>query len=373
MCIRDRFDAWVMMLRSDTLVDRAEELIRQGNWAQGALRQTIEEHARVFDAMDDVYLRERAADVRDLGQRVLMHLQAAKPPAVTYPERTILVGEDVSAVQLAEVPKEHLGGIVSAKGSSSSHVAILARALGIPAVMGLTDLPVSRMEGREIILDGYLGRVYVSPPPAVRQEYERLEGEERALSTELDGLRSMPSETTDGFHLPLYLNTGLVSEMSLLGIEEAEGVGLYRTEFPFMVRDRFPGETVQMATYRKVLETFHPRPVVLRTLDIGGDKPVPYFPVQASSPFRGWRWVRISLDHPELFLTQLRARLRTVRSDPQHAVATTEVDDMIRFREFVGYCQQGTSPDVELRPGKYVGMVAQQDTGFLPAIIVGVG
>jgi phosphotransferase system enzyme I (PtsP) len=307
---RALFDAWVMMLRSDTLVDRTEELVRAGNWAPGALRQTIEEHARVFDAMDDTYLRERAADVRDLGRRILMHLQAGKPGVASYPDRTVLAGEDVSAIQLAEVPQERLAGIVSATGSVSSHVAILARALGIPAVMGVTDLPVSRMEGREVVLDGYRGRVYVSPPPSVRSEYERLAEEERVLSTELDGLRSQPSETIDGFHLPLFLNTGLVSEMSLLGIEEAEGVGLYRTEFPFMVRDRFPGETVQMANYRKVLETFHPRPVVLRTLDIGGDKPLPYFPVNESNPFLGWRGVRISLDHPEIFLTQVRAMLR---------------------------------------------------------------
>lgn len=307
---RALFDVWIMMLRSDTLVDRVAELVGEGNWAPGALRQTIEEHARVFDAMDDIYLRERAADVRDLGRRILMHMQTDKPRITHYADRTILVGEEIGAVQLAEVPPEKLAGVISTTGSSSSHVAILARAMGIPAVMGVVDLPVSRMEGREVILDGYRGRVYVSPPPAVLEEYERLAEEEQALTDELNGLRNQPSDTTDGFHMPLYLNTGLVSEMSLLGIEEAEGVGLYRTEFPFMVRDRFPGETVQMANYRRVLETFHPRPVVLRTLDIGGDKPLPYFPVEESNPFLGWRGVRISLDHPEIFLTQVRAMLR---------------------------------------------------------------
>jgi len=307
---RALFDAWLLMLRSDTLIDGAEALIRGGSWAPGALRQTIQDHARVFDAMDDVYLRERASDVRDLGRRILMHLQTETPRVVSYPARTVLVGEDVSAVQLVEVPRDCLVGVVSATGSSSSHVAILARAMGIPAAMGVTDLPVSRMEGREVILDGYRGRIYVSPPPSVRDEYERLAEEERALTSELESLRALPSETTDGFHVPLLLNTGLVSEMSLLGVEEAEGVGLYRTEFPFMVRDRFPGETVQMANYRHVLETFQPRPVILRTLDIGGDKPLPYFPMEESNPFLGWRGVRVSVDHPEIFLTQVRAMLR---------------------------------------------------------------
>ena len=307
---RALFDALLLMLGSDTLVTRTIALIEQGNWAPGALRQTIQEHAKVFDAMEDVYLRERASDIRDLGRRILMHLQRDTPRAVEYPARTILVGEEVTAMQLAEVPKERLAGIVSASGSSSSHVAIFARAIGLPAVMGITGLPVGRVERLEAIIDGYRGRVYASPEPAVRAEYERLAREEQALSRELEHLRGLPAETTDGVRVPLYLNTGLVNEMLTLGTEEAEGIGLYRTEMPFMVRDRFPGESVQVANYRNVIKTFAPRPVILRTLDIGGDKPLPYFPVSESNPFLGWRGVRISLSHPEIFLTQVRAMLR---------------------------------------------------------------
>jgi len=307
---RALFDALLLMLGSDTLVTRTIALIEQGEWAPGALRRTIDEHARVFDAMEDVYLRERASDIRDLGRRILMHVQTDAPRVVEYPPRTILVGEEVSAMQLAEVPKERLAGIVSASGSSSSHVAIFARAIGVPAVMGVTELPVARAEGLEAIIDGYRGRVYVSPAPPVRQEYERLAREEAALSRELEHLRGLPAETTDGVRVPLHLNTGLVNEMLTIGVEEAEGIGLYRTEMPFMVRDRFPGESVQVANYRNVIKTFAPRPVTLRTLDIGGDKPLPYFPVSESNPFLGWRGARISLSHPEIFLTQVRAMLR---------------------------------------------------------------
>lgn len=305
------FDAWIMMLSEEALLERALSLIdEESNWAPGALRQTIEEHARVFDAMDDPYLRERAADIRDLGRRVLLHLLEGAPASVTYPQQTILVGDEVSAMQLAEVPQERLVGVISAKGSSSSHVAILARALGVPAVMGITDLPATQLEGKNLIVDGYQGRIYISPQQAVIDEYQRLANEERALGEELMGLSGMPAESLDGFHIPLYLNTGLLAEMSLFGVKEAEGIGLYRTEFPFMIRDRFPGEDSQYTNYRKVLETFAPRPVVLRTLDIGGDKPLPYFPVEESNPFLGWRGVRISLDHPEIFLTQVRGMLR---------------------------------------------------------------
>ncbi|MEN8168212.1 MAG: phosphoenolpyruvate--protein phosphotransferase [Pseudomonadota bacterium] len=307
---RALFDAWLMMLGSDSLIDNTVARIHRGNWAAGALRQTIEEHAKVFDAMEDVYLQERASDVRDLGRRILMHLQREPSGPVAYPDNTILVGEEVSAIQLAEVPLERLAGIVSAKGAGFSHVAILAHAMGIPAVMGVSNLPVGRVDGRFLIGDGYRGRIYISPPSSVKQEYQRLADEDRELSEELQAVLALPSETTDGIEVPLFLNTGLISDMSSLGIDEAAGVGLYRTELPFMIRDRFPGETVQMANYRKVLETFAPRPVTIRTLDIGGDKPLPYFPITESNPFLGWRGIRISLDHPEIFLTQVRAMLR---------------------------------------------------------------
>jgi len=304
------FDALLLMLGGDTLVTQTVALIEQGQWAPGALRESIQAHAQVFEGMEDVYFRERASDVRDLGRRILMHLQSDSLHEVDYPPDTILVGEEVSAVQLAEVPKERLVGIVSATGSSSSHVAILARAMGVPAVMGVSDLPVSRIGDRELIIDGYRGRVYISPTASVRVEYERLAEEERELTAEAEGMRGLPAESTDGVAFPLFLNTGLVNETSNGNSEECAGIGLYRTELPFMVRDRFPAESVQVLNYRRVLEAFAPRPVILRTLDIGGDKPLPYFPVDEQNPFLGWRGVRISLAHPEIFLTQVRAMLR---------------------------------------------------------------
>ena len=304
------FDALLLMLGSDTLVTQTVELIGQGQWAPGALRQSIQAHAQVFESMEDVYLRERASDIRDLGRRILMHLQSDSPSHIDYPLDTILVGEEVSAVQLAEVPSARLVGVVSATGSSSSHVAILARAMGIPAVMGVTDLPVGRMENRELIIDGYRGRVYIAPSPSVRSEYERLAEEERELTAEAESLRGLPAESTDGVAFPLYLNTGLINDTNSTNNDDFAGIGLYRTELPFMVRDRFPAESVQVMNYRRVLDAFDPRPVILRTLDIGGDKPLPYFPVVEQNPFLGWRGVRISLAHPEIFLTQVRAMLR---------------------------------------------------------------
>lgn len=304
------FDAYVMMLGGDTLVQRTVERIRDGQWAPAALRETVRENARVFDEMEDAYLRERASDLRDIGRRILMCLQSASPEPVVLPERVILVGDDISATQLAEIPVERLAGIVSAKGSGSSHVAILARAMGVPAVMGVTDLPVGRMEGREVIVDGYVGRVYVQPSQQVREEFLRLAAEEQELSDELRNLVQQPAETPDGHKVPIYVNAGLISDAPPAVESGADGVGLYRTEVPFLIREHFPGEQEQYQVYRQMLGSFAPRPVTLRTLDVGGDKALPYFPVKEDNPFLGWRGIRITLDHPEIFLTQLRAMLR---------------------------------------------------------------
>lgn len=304
------FDALIMMLRSENLVDGTIDGIRAGNWAPGALRETIFEHVSAFEAMEDPYLRERASDVRDLGRRILEHLQRTSPVQRSWEPDTILVGEEISASQLAEVPVQYLVGVVSARGSSASHVAILARALGIPAVMGVDDLPVNRLEGQDMVVDGYQARLFVRPSRAIREEFRRLQAEEAALSQDLLDLIEKPSETPDGVHVPLYANTGLLTDITPSLRCGAEGVGLYRTEVPFMIRDRFPGEEEQRRVYRQVLEAFVPAPVTVRTLDVGGDKALPYFPVNEENPFLGWRGIRIALDHPEIFLTQLRAILR---------------------------------------------------------------
>lgn len=305
------FDAFALMLGSDDLIDGVVRRIHAGNWAPGALRETINENVRVFEDMEDPYLRERATDIRDLGRRILMRLQAEAPVQKRGPDgRIILVGEEIGAAHLAEVPTAQLAGVISARGSSSSHVAILARALGIPAVMGVAELPMGRLESQQLVLDGYRGQIYVRPTAAALVEFQRLEREEELLREGLQGLATLPAETPDGVRIPLYVNTGLLADISPSVRSGAEGVGLYRTEVPFLVRDRFPGEDEQANIYRQVLEGFSPRPVILRTLDIGGDKELPYFPVREDNPFLGWRGIRITLDHPEIFLTQLRAILR---------------------------------------------------------------
>jgi len=307
---RALFDVYLRMLDDHALGHEIRERIRSGSWAQGALRQVIDKHIHNFEMMDDHYLRERAADVRDLGRRVLSYLQQGEQAQVRYPQNTILISEELSPVMLGEVPQDALAGLVSVRGSSNSHVAILARALGVPTVMGAVDLPFHKLAGKKLIVDGNLGLVYSNPAQELLDYYAEALEEENLFSKGLEAIRDLPCETPDNYRIPLWVNTGLMTDTIRSLDRGAEGVGLYRTEVPFMVRDRFPSESEQEKIYRHQLEAFAPRPVTMRTLDIGGDKSLNYFPIKEDNPFLGWRGIRVTLDHPEIFLVQVRAMLK---------------------------------------------------------------
>lgn len=303
------FEVYERMLDDNALGGEIRAKVRQGNWAQGALREVVQKHVRAFEAMDDPYLRDRASDVKDLGLRLLAHLQKNDIPVANIPERAIIVGDDITPTVFVDVPRDRIAGIISKQGSSNSHMSIVARSLGIPTVVGVAEFPLSRAEGRDLIVDGYRGEVLVSPSIEVRKHFLSIMEEERLLSRELEEVADLPAVTPDGHFMNLYVNTGLMADVTLSLERGAEGVGLYRTEIPFMVRDRFPSELEQMEIYRQQLEAFAPKPVTMRTLDIGGDKALPYFPIKEDNPFLGWRGIRVTLDHPEIFLVQIRAML----------------------------------------------------------------
>lgn len=304
------FDAYILMLDSNTLIESTINKIQKGNWAAGALRETIAEHIQLFSEMDNPYLRERIEDIKDLGQCILNQMHGTSElPVNKLTADSIIVAEDISATLLAEIDKAGIAAIVLKKGSRTSHVAILARAMGIPTVVGVTELPVMQLDGCTLIVDGYSGKVYISPPETIQNEYARLIRQEQELTEELRVLIDKPATTLDGVTIPLYANAGLVAGIGPSKESGAEGIGLYRTEYPFMIRERFPGEEEQGAIYREVMQAFTPRQVVLRTLDIGGDKALSYFPIEEDNPFLGWRGIRVTLDHPEIFMIQLRAMM----------------------------------------------------------------
>ncbi|VVM99882.1 Phosphoenolpyruvate-dependent phosphotransferase system [Pseudomonas fluorescens] len=307
---RALFDVYLMMLDDASLGSEITTVIKTGQWAQGALRQVVTEHVNRFELMDDAYLRERASDVKDLGRRLLAYLQEERQQTLVYPDNTILISEELTPAMLGEVPEGKLVGLVSVLGSGNSHVAILARAMGIPTVMGLVDLPYSKVDGIQMIVDGYHGEVYTNPSDVLRKQFAEVVEEEKQLSLGLDALRDLPCVTLDGHRMPLWVNTGLLADVARAQKRGAEGVGLYRTEVPFMINQRFPSEKEQLAIYREQLSAFHPQPVTMRSLDIGGDKSLSYFPIKEDNPFLGWRGIRVTLDHPEIFLVQTRAMLK---------------------------------------------------------------
>ena len=304
------FGVYIELLDDDELFADALERIRAGDSAAAALRQTIAEHARVFEDMSDPYLRARAEDLRGLGRRVLLRLQSGGTEPRAYPERCVLAGEEVSIARIADVPMAQLAGIVCTRGSPYSHAAILARTLRIPAVMGLGNVPLDTLDGRRLLVDGTQGLVHVDPPPRVLANVERISAQQHASKDSLAALRELPAQTPDGKRVALHANVGLSTDLAGARDSGAEGIGLYRTEFSFMVRDSFPSEDEQFRVYREVLESFAPRPVTMRTLDVGGDKGLPYLPLQEDNAFLGWRGIRLTLDNPGIFLTQLRALLR---------------------------------------------------------------
>lgn len=306
----DIFEMYKQMLESPQLTEEIEEKIQAGWNAESALKLVIDNYVIQFEAIEDPYLRERATDIRDLGNRVLQHLQSDAIKYEKLPSEFVLLAEDVTATMLAEYQHKGLIAVVSISGSNNSHAAILARALGLPAVMGIETAALDVFDQKNAIVDGYSGEIFIEPNENLTREYLHLIDEEKALSAKVSKVADLPSVTLDGKSIELLLNAGLTSGFEHAVHSGAAGIGLYRTEIPFMNRSCFPSEQEQTVWYQDVLTAFPHQPVTMRTLDVGGDKSLPYFPIIEENPFLGWRGIRITLDHPEIFLLQVRAMLR---------------------------------------------------------------
>ncbi len=302
------FSVYSMLLDSRELIDAVEHGIRQGNWAPGALRATINEYAARFENMEDPYLRSRGEDVRNIGNKIYNKMSGESEP-VDQSQNLILTGKLVSITDIARYKREQLAGIVCQAGSSLSHTAVLANALGLSAVMG-TGQVKGMLQGTPAIIDGQQGQVILHPEEEILREYEALARREKNLIDELQELKELPAVTPDGQRVKLYANTGLMADISPGLQRGAEGVGLYRSEIPFMEHENFPTEEEQLGIYRHVLTAYAGKPVTIRTLDIGGDKALPYYRFSEGNPYLGWRGIRFTLDNHPIFMTQVRAMLR---------------------------------------------------------------
>ena len=303
------FDLYSHLLSDARLRRELFAEVDKGAVAEWAVKKIIEKFAEQFAALSDGYLNERAGDLRTLGQRLLFHLDDSIQGPNTWPARIILVADELSATTLAEVPQDRLAGVVVRDGAANSHAAIMVRALGIPTVMG-ADIQPSLLHGHTLIVDGYRGELLVDPEPVLLQEYQRLISEENELSRLAEDDLQRASELKSGERVKVMLNAGLSPEHEEKLGSFVDGIGLYRTEIPFMLQSGFPSEEEQVAQYQGMLQMFNSKPVTLRTLDIGADKQLPYMPISEENPCLGWRGIRITLDQPEIFLIQVRAMLR---------------------------------------------------------------
>ena len=304
------FEVYKQLLEQADIHQEVLKRINEGWLAESALKLVFEHYILQFEAIEDSYLKERASDIRDLGNRLLMNLQEHKQQKLNLPKAFILLAEDITASMLAEYQHKGLKGIVSLSGSANSHAAILARALEVPAIMGIANIPVTQFSQQQAIVDGYSGELFINPDEALTREYQYLISQERELTDKIQQDIHLPTITPDGRMIELQLNAGLSAGFECPENLESIGVGLYRTEIPFMERHYFPSEQEQTKLYKKILAAFPRKSVTMRTLDIGGDKSLPYFPITEDNPFLGWRGIRITLDHPEIFLVQVRAMIR---------------------------------------------------------------
>ncbi|MEZ2586834.1 phosphoenolpyruvate--protein phosphotransferase [Kluyvera intermedia] len=303
------FDLYSHLLSDASLRRELFAEVDKGAVAEWAVKKIVEKFAEQFAALSDGYLKERAGDLRTLGQRLLFHLDDTTTGANAWPERFILVADELSAATLAELPQDRLAGVVVRDGAANSHAAIMVRALGIPTVMG-ADIQPAILHGRQLVVDGYRGELLVDPEQILVKEYQRLISEENELSRLAEGDVERPAELKSGERVKVMLNAGLSPEHEQKLGRRIDGIGLYRTEIPFMLQSGFPSEEEQVAQYQGMLQMFNDKPVTLRTLDVGADKQLPYMPISEENPCLGWRGIRITLDQPEIFLVQVRAMLR---------------------------------------------------------------
>jgi len=309
----DIFKAHLLVLEDPELVDTVKEKIEQEKVnAESAVSDVAQVFIGLFEQMDDEYMRERAADIRDVTKRIVSHLLGisfAGPGELT--EEVIVVAEDLTPSDTAQLDRRFVKGFVTDIGGRTSHSAIMARSLEIPAVVGTSVITDVVEPATTIILDGYEGIVIIDPSPEELANYERKQAEYAGRRAELAKLVHDKTLTTDQHHVELAANIGSPDDLAGVLANGAEGVGLFRTEFLYMGREDFPTEEEQFLAYKQVLEQMGEKPVVIRTLDIGGDKQLSYLPMpEELNPFLGFRAIRLCLDNQELFRTQLRALLR---------------------------------------------------------------
>lgn len=307
------FEIHMMMLEDLDYNDSICNIIEtQSVNAEYAVAVTSDNFAEMFGTMDDAYMKERAADIRDISNRLIRNLQASGHDNALGDEKVIICADDLAPSETVLLDKEKVLAFVTAHGSSNSHTAILARNMNIPAVIGLGDAFLSEIkDGDSAIVDGFTGEIFISPDEETSVSLEKKQKEDEDKKKLLQELKGKENVTLDGKKINIYANIGSVDNIGAVLLNDAGGIGLFRSEFLYLESNDYPTEEQQFAAYKKVLESMAGKKVIIRTLDIGADKQVDYFNlVKEENPALGYRAIRICLTRPEIFKTQLRALYR---------------------------------------------------------------
>ncbi|WHY79153.1 phosphoenolpyruvate--protein phosphotransferase [Neobacillus sp. WH10] len=307
------FEAHLLVLSDPELNAPIENKIQSENVnAEFALKETADMFIMMFEQMDNEYMKERAADIRDVTKRVLAHLLGVELPNPSMiAEEVIIVAEDLTPSDTAQLNRNFVKGFTTNIGGRTSHSAIMARSMEIPAVVGTKTATEEITNGDLVIVDGLKGEVHINPTPELVKEYRKVHEDYEIQKAEWAKLVNEPTISNDGHHVELAANIGTPNDLKGVIENGGEGVGLYRTEFLYMGRDQLPSEEEQFESYKAVLERMEGKPVVVRTLDIGGDKELPYLDLpKEMNPFLGFRAIRLCLEEQGIFRTQLRALLR---------------------------------------------------------------
>jgi phosphoenolpyruvate-protein phosphotransferase (PTS system enzyme I) len=308
------FDAHLLVVEDRTLIDevlrKLETDLCNVEWI---FQKVATRYAETLNKIDDPYLRERALDIQDVTKRVIRNLQGKAPKTfLALSEPHILVAHNLTPSDTASINRANVLGIATDLGSRTSHTAILARSLNIPAVVGLHDITAKLETGQHVLLDGSEGLLIINPARQTIAHYTEIESRRAKVTAQLKELRTTRSTTRDGCHIVLSANIELPEDIDAVAANGAEGIGLYRTEFLYLNRSTLPTEHEQFETYRKVAERVRPDPLIIRTFDLGGDKLAPgtVDTTDELNPFLGWRAIRLCLENIDIFKTQLRAVLR---------------------------------------------------------------
>ncbi|KAE8176576.1 phosphoenolpyruvate-protein phosphotransferase PtsI [Photobacterium carnosum] len=306
------FEGHIMLLEDEELEEEIIALIKDKHSADYAIYSIIEEQAQTLESLDDEYLKERASDIRDIGNRFVKNalgINVINLSAIN--EQVILVANDLTPSETAQINLEFVLGFITNIGGRTSHTSIMARSLEIPALVGTNNITSLVKNGDMLVLDAINNQIVINPTDDELNKFKAIRDADKAEQEELAKLKDLPAITLDGKQVEVCGNIGTVKDCKGVSRNGGEGVGLYRTEFLFMDRDSLPTEEEQYQAYKEVAEAMHGEPVIIRTMDIGGDKDLPYLDLpKEMNPFLGWRAIRISLDRPEILRDQFRAILR---------------------------------------------------------------